>query len=58
MVLGAGGVIVRYGRFYGPGTFNETDLPPEPRVHIDTAARRTLPALNADPSSTLTVVET
>jgi nucleoside-diphosphate-sugar epimerase len=57
-VLGAGGVIVRYGRFYGPGTFYETDLPPEPRVHIDTAARRTMPALNAAASSVVTVVET
>jgi hypothetical protein len=49
---------VRYGRFYGPGTFYETDLPPEPRVHIDTAARRTMPALNAAASSVVTVVET
>ena len=57
-VLGAGGVVVRYGRFYGPGTFSESELPPEPRIQIDTAARRTLPALNAAPGSVLTVVET
>lgn len=57
-VLGAGGVIVRYGRFYGPGTFGGDEPPPEPRVHLDTAARRTLPALTAAPGSILTVVET
>lgn len=44
-VLDAGGVVVRYGRFYGPGTYFESELPPAPRVHVDEAARRTLPAI-------------
>jgi arylsulfatase A-like enzyme len=25
--------VLRYGRFYGPGTYNEHHLPEEPRVH-------------------------
>jgi len=37
--------VVRYGRFYGPGTYFESELPPAPRVHVDEAARRTLPAI-------------
>ncbi|MGH3628418.1 MAG: NAD-dependent epimerase/dehydratase family protein [Sciscionella sp.] len=45
--LAAGGVVLRYGQFYGPGTYWETELPPVPRVHIDEAARQTVPALDA-----------
>lgn len=45
-VLGAGGVVVRYGQFYGPGTFYEAEPPDGPRIHIDEAARRTLQALD------------
>jgi NAD(P)-dependent dehydrogenase (short-subunit alcohol dehydrogenase family) len=55
-VLAADGVVLRYGLFYGPGTYFEGDLPPAPRVHIDTAAARTLKALDA-PSGVLTVVD-
>jgi nucleoside-diphosphate-sugar epimerase len=47
-VLGAGGVVVRYGQLYGPGTYYETELPTPPRVHVDDAARRTVPALDAE----------
>ncbi|HEX6680494.1 MAG TPA: NAD(P)H-binding protein [Gaiellaceae bacterium] len=46
-VLEIGGVVVRYGRLYGPGTFYEQDLPSPPRVHVDAAARATLPLLDA-----------
>lgn len=42
-VLSAGGTVLRYGRFYGPGTYYENDLPPAPRLNIDDAARRTMP---------------
>jgi nucleoside-diphosphate-sugar epimerase len=45
MVLDAGGVVVQYGQFYGPGTFYETDPPPPPAIHVDDAARRTVPLL-------------
>ena len=41
-VLAAGGVVLRYGQFYGPGTFYEDAPPPPPRVEIDEAARATV----------------
>jgi hypothetical protein len=54
--LEASGVILRYGRLYGPGTWYEQALPPPPRVHVDEAARRTVAALDA-PSGVLEIVE-
>jgi hypothetical protein len=45
LVLGEGGVVIRYGRFYGPGTYFEAEPPSPPRVHIDDAARETFFAL-------------
>ncbi len=56
VVLDAGGVVVRYGQLYGPGTYFDSRLPPPPRVHVDDAARRTLPALDAA-SGVITVVD-
>src|SRR5215469_16742465 len=44
-VTSAGGTVLRYGQFYGPGTFYENDPPPAPRIHIADAARRTMPFL-------------
>jgi nucleoside-diphosphate-sugar epimerase len=44
-VVSAGGAVLRYGQFYGPGTYYENDPPPAPRIHVDDAARRTLPFL-------------
>lgn len=55
-VLDWGGVVLRYGKFYGPGTYHEGEPPPPPRVHADEAARRTVSALDA-PSGVLTIVE-
>jgi nucleoside-diphosphate-sugar epimerase len=55
-VLAAGGVVLRYGALYGPGTYYEHDAPPPPRVHLDEAARRTVEALDA-PSGVLAIVE-
>jgi nucleoside-diphosphate-sugar epimerase len=55
-VLEAGGGVVRYGQFYGPGTYYEDGPPEPPRIQIDAAARRTLPALEA-PSGVITIVE-
>lgn len=55
-VLAVSGVVLRYGFLYGPGTYFEDDLPPVPRVHIDTATARTLEALDA-PTGILTIVE-
>jgi len=55
-VLAVGGVVVRYGRLYGPGTFYESELPPPPRVQVDEAARATLPLLETR-SGIVTVVD-
>ncbi|MHB1502184.1 MAG: NAD-dependent epimerase/dehydratase family protein [Candidatus Dormibacteria bacterium] len=55
-VLEVGGVVLRYGRLYGPGTYFESELPPPPRVHVEEAARRTVIALQA-PSGVITVAE-
>ena len=46
-VLHVGGVVLRYGQFYGPGTYHEGQRPSPPRVHVDEAARRTVEALEA-----------
>lgn len=57
LVLDAGGVILRYGAFYGPGTYSGAGrVPPPPRVHIDEAARRTIQALGA-PSGIIIIAE-
>jgi hypothetical protein len=55
-ILAEGGVVVRYGQFYGPGTYNEQRLPEEPRVHIDRAAERTVEALGA-PTGVVVIVD-
>lgn len=55
-VLAASGVVLRYGAFYGPGTYYPGELPSAPRVHIDTAAARTVELLDA-PSGIVTVVD-
>ena len=52
-VLHAGGVVIRYGQLYGPGTYYETEPPPPPRIHVDDAARQTLPALEVPPGVTI-----
>ncbi len=52
-VLEAGGVVIRYGAFYGPGTYSEDRIPPPPRIQIDEAARRTMPLLAAESSVVL-----
>lgn len=57
LVLAAGGVVLRYGMFYGPGTYYGPDrLPPPPRVHVGEAARRTVAALDA-PSGVVVIAE-
>ena len=56
MVLAVEGVVVRYGQLYGPGTFHPANRPDPPRVDIDDAAARTLPALTA-PSGVISIVD-
>ena len=48
-VLEAGGVVIRYGQLYGPGTFYEHEPPDRPRVHIDAAAHATAQLLDTPP---------
>jgi len=45
-VLAEGGVVLRYGKFYGPGTYNEKPPAEGPCVNIDRAAEQTVEALD------------
>jgi nucleoside-diphosphate-sugar epimerase len=56
LVLDAGGVVLEYGTFYGPGTYGGEHAPDPPRVHVDQAARRTVELLHA-PSGVYVVAE-
>ncbi|MDQ4503886.1 NAD-dependent epimerase/dehydratase family protein [Sinomonas sp. ASV322] len=55
-VLGVSGLVLRYGQFYGPGTFYPDAPPGHPRVQIDEAARITADALD-EPSGVMTVID-
>ena len=55
-VLDYGGVVLRYGRLYGEGTYYESSEPAPPRVHVDVAARRTVEMLDA-PSGIITIAD-
>jgi nucleoside-diphosphate-sugar epimerase len=55
-VLDAGGVVLRYGQLYGPGTYFEHEPPSRPRIEIGEAARRTALALD-QPSGVIEIVE-
>jgi uncharacterized protein YbjT (DUF2867 family) len=57
LVLDAEGVILRYGYWYGAGTWYEDSLPEKPRIHIDEAARRTVEALDAPHGTVIALVE-
>jgi uncharacterized protein YbjT (DUF2867 family) len=48
IVLGAGGGVLRFGQFYGPGTHYESEPPQHPRIHIDAAARTAFEAMDAN----------
>jgi len=56
-VLAYGGTVLRYGQFYGPGTYYEKERPPLPRIHIDEAARQTMQHLSPS-SGIITISET
>jgi hypothetical protein len=47
-VLAYGGVVLRYGQFYGPGTYYPDRLPTDPRIEIERAAEATVAALYED----------
>jgi nucleoside-diphosphate-sugar epimerase len=54
-VLAESGIVLRYGQFYGPGTYHEQP-PKEPRVHIDRAAERTVQALG-EPTGVIVIID-
>jgi hypothetical protein len=54
-VLQAGGVVIRYGQLYSPGTYYETAQPEPPRVHVDDAAPQTVPAISVPAGPTIVV---
>jgi nucleoside-diphosphate-sugar epimerase len=54
-VLAESGVVLRYGQFYGPGTYHEQP-PKEPRVHVDRAAERTVEALG-EPTGVIVIID-
>ena len=56
LILDAGGVVVRYGQLYGPGTYYPDDLPAPPRIHVEGAARRTMALIDA-PSGIVVLTE-
>lgn len=56
LVLDEDGVVLRYGQFYGPGTYNEEEPPADPRVSLNRAAERTIEALN-ESAVVITVVD-
>ena len=47
--------MLRYGQFYGPGTYNQQP-PVKPRVHIDRAAERTVEALG-EPTGVVVIID-
>jgi uncharacterized protein YbjT (DUF2867 family) len=55
-VLAEGGVVLSYGQFYGPDTYNEQGPPEGPRVRIDRAAEQTVDALGA-PTGVVVIVD-
>ncbi|HEY6829439.1 MAG TPA: NAD-dependent epimerase/dehydratase family protein [Gemmatimonadaceae bacterium] len=55
-VLASRGVVLRYGRLYGEGTYYPNSQPEPPRVHVDVAARRTIEVLEA-PSGIITIAD-
>jgi len=55
-VLAEGGVVLSYGQFYGPGTYNEHQIPAKPHVQIDHAAERTVELLG-EPSGVVVITD-
>lgn len=47
-VLNYGGTVMRYGQFYGPGTFYVNEKPPHPRIGVARAAEVTVDHLHTE----------
>jgi nucleoside-diphosphate-sugar epimerase len=54
-VLESGGVVIRYGQLWGPGTYYASEPPDPPRIHVDDAARLTLGSLGVPAGVTMVV---
>lgn len=50
------GVVLRYGQFYGPGTWNTAPNGP-PVVHVDAAARAALLAMEAKQTGVFNIAD-
>jgi hypothetical protein len=50
------GVVLRYGQFYGPGTYHESEPPDPPRIEIGAAACATVTNLEA-PTGVVEIVD-
>jgi hypothetical protein len=50
------GVVLRYGQFYGPGTYYEAEPPDPPRIEIGAAACGTVSSLEA-PTGIVEIIE-
>jgi uncharacterized protein YbjT (DUF2867 family) len=50
------GVVLRYGQFYGPGTYYEAEAPDPPRIEIGAAACQTVSSLEA-PTGIIEIVD-
>jgi uncharacterized protein YbjT (DUF2867 family) len=55
-VLAESGIVLRYGQFYGPGTYHGQQPPKEPRVHVDRAAEQTVEALG-EPTGVIVIID-
>ena len=55
-VLDADGVVVRFGQFFGPGTYFPDGPPDPPRIHVDEAARRAVAAID-EPSGVIVATD-
>jgi nucleoside-diphosphate-sugar epimerase len=50
------GLVLRYGQFYGPGTYHEAEPPDQPRIEIGAAACQTVSSLEA-PTGIVEIIE-
>ena len=51
------GLVLRFGRLYGPGTWHEHDLPEPPHVSVEAAAHATVAAIESGATGVLEVVD-
>jgi nucleoside-diphosphate-sugar epimerase len=57
LTSGMEGVVLRYGFFYGPGTWYDDRPPPKPAIHIDAAAQAAALALSRGASGIYNIAD-